>query len=50
MMRADIHTAHKKQTRKRYRILRGTCQGKRPLERYGDINPYRANVENRVSS
>jgi len=36
-MRADIHTAYKKETRKRYAILRGMCQEKRAFERYGDI-------------
>jgi hypothetical protein len=37
MTRADIHTAHKEETRKWYQILRGVCQGKRLLDRYGDI-------------
>jgi hypothetical protein len=37
MTRADIHTSHKEETRKRYKILRGICQGKRLLERHGDI-------------
>jgi len=36
-MRADIHTAHTKETRKRYEILRGICQEKKPFERYADI-------------
>jgi len=37
MTRTDIHTAHKEETRKGYKILRGICQGKRLLQRYGDI-------------